>query len=130
MQAGSAHGKTRSCYTAPVRFNHSAMRRAFVIFLILLFPLNVLALTVSVSSMQQTGAIEHVMAPAPADGIGQGGAFDLDPDEPPSGMDFHDTVNEEGQPLLAVPSDGSVAPRVPPRRGLAPFPPIKPPPVL
>jgi hypothetical protein len=115
------------------------MRRAFVIFLILLFPLNVFALSMSVSSIQQANAIEHVMA-SPADGdsewsngggngAGQPTPGDLDPDEPPSGMDFHDSVYREGQLPPALPTDGSVSSHVPLRHGLAPFPPIKPPPV-
>jgi hypothetical protein len=101
------------------------MRRAFVIFLILLFPLNVFALSMSVSSMGQGAAIEHVMTPAPADA----GGGDLDPDEPPSGVDFHDSVYAAGPPAPALPPDGSVSSHVPIRHGLAPFPPIKPPPV-
>ena len=104
------------------------MRRAFVIFLILLFPLNVFALSMSVSSMG-----EQVMTPALADaGSGSGSdqpLGDLDPDEPPSGMDFHDSVYAAGPPAAALPPDGSVSSHVPLRHGLAPFPPIKPPPV-
>jgi hypothetical protein len=113
------------------------MRRAFVIFLILLFPLNVFALSMSVSSIQQANAIEHVMT-SPADsgsesgsewGTGQPPLGDLDPDEPPSGMDFHDSVYGEGELPPALPPDGSISSHVPLRHGLAPFPPIKPPPV-
>jgi hypothetical protein len=115
------------------------MRRAFVIFLILLFPLNVFALSMSVSSIRQANAIEHVMA-SPADsgsesgsewgsGAGQPALGDLDPDEPPSGMDFHDSVYGEGQLAPALPHDGSVSPHVPLWQGLAPFPPVKPPPL-
>jgi hypothetical protein len=112
------------------------MRRAFVIFLILLFPLNVFALSMSVSSIQQAGAVEHVLPSAPADSGGDAGMDlelaslgDVDPDEPPSGMDHHDSVSGLGQVLPALPSDGLVSPHVPLRHGLAPFPPIKPPPV-
>jgi hypothetical protein len=107
------------------------MRRAFVIFLILLFPLNVFALSMSVSSIQQANAIEHIMTPAPADAGSEldQPLGDLDPDEPPSGMDFHDTVNGAGQVQSPLAPDGSVSFQVLARRGLAPFPPIKPPPV-
>jgi hypothetical protein len=114
------------------------MRRAFVIFLILLFPLNVFALSMSVSSIQQAGAVEHVLPSAPADSGGDAGMDldfelalpgDLDPDEPPSGMDHHDSVSGPGQVLPALASDGLVSPHVPLRHGLAPLPPIKPPPV-
>lgn len=100
------------------------MRRAFVIFLILLFPLNVFALSMSVSSMG-----EHVMTPALADAGSDQPLGDLDPDEPPSGMDFHDSVYAAGPSAPALPPDGSVSSHVPIRHGLAPFPPIKPPPV-
>jgi hypothetical protein len=62
-------------------------------------------------------------------GAGQPTLGDLDPDEPPSGMDFHDSVYREGQLPPALPTDGSVSSHVPLRHGLAPFPPIKPPPV-
>jgi hypothetical protein len=112
------------------------MRRAFVIFLILLFPLNVFALSMSVSSIQQADASGQVLPSAPADSGGDAGMDlelaslgDLDPDEPPSGMDYHDSVSGPGRVLPALPSDGLVSPHVPLRHGLAPFPPIKPPPV-
>ena len=105
------------------------MRRVFVIFLILLFPLNVLALSMSVSSDRQAAAVEHVMHADAGIDVDQPSLGELDPDEPPSGMDFHDTVSREGQAAPALPFDGSVSPHVPFRHGLAPFPPIKPPPV-
>ena len=108
------------------------LRRAFVIFLILLFPLNVFALSMSVASDRQAAAVEHVMPAALADA---GMEFDqpllgeLDPDEPPSGMDYHDSVSREGQPAPPLPPNGPISPHVPLRNGLGPFPPIKPPPV-
>jgi hypothetical protein len=110
------------------------MRRAFVIFLILLFPLNVFALSMSVSSIGQARATEHATPSAAivADAAGAPelpAMGDLDPDEPPSGMDFHDSVSGEGQVQPALRPDGSVCFHLPSRRGLAPFPPIKPPPV-
>lgn len=111
------------------------MRRALVIFLILLFPLNVLALSMSVSAIGQAGATEHVN-PAPAadpvadaDATGHQSIGDLDPDEPPGGTDFHDLVHEEGRVQPAALPDSSIASRLPSRRGREPFPPIKPPPV-
>ena len=115
------------------------MRRAFVIFLILLFPLNVFALSMSVSSIGQARATEHATLSAAAivadvadvtAGAPELTAMgDLDPDEPPSGMDFHDSVSGEGQVRPAFQPDGSVCFHLPSRRGLGPFPPIKPPPV-
>lgn len=83
------------------------MRRAFVIFLILLFPLNVLALSWSV-------ATEPATMTAPADAPADTDSFfaklfdadttlDLDPDEPPP-MDLHDIVNHEaGLQFITLP---------------------------
>ena len=111
------------------------MRRVFLIFLILLFPLNVLALSTSVASMQQAGAA------APAVAVWMDGAVvdadtpelasigDIDADEPPAGHDFHDSVNDAGRPLPAVLPDRSPVPHPPLRQGRAPIPPIKPPPM-
>ncbi|THC44521.1 hypothetical protein [Massilia sp. Mn16-1_5] len=108
------------------------LRRAFVIFLILLFPLNVFALSMSVASDRHAAAVEQVMPAALADAgidVDQPSLGELDPDEPPSGMDYHDSVSGEGQPAPPLPPEGPVPPHVPLRHGLAPFPPIKPPPV-
>lgn len=109
------------------------MRRAFVIFLILLFPLNVLALSLSVAAERQTGAIGHAPGFAPAaDTAGTVGDMtlgDVDADEPPAGADSHDSVNEEGRARRAMLRGGPRPPPPPSRRGLAPVPPIKPPPV-
>jgi predicted tellurium resistance membrane protein TerC len=55
-------------------------------------------------------------------------ACDIDPDEPPTGMDFHDSVHAAVPVALVVPPDGSIPSPVPPRRGRDPLPPIKPPP--
>ena len=119
------------------------MRRLFVICLILLFPLNVLALSTSVASLQ-AGATHHVASqPASADAAAAADAADarlakafdckltcdVDPDEPPSGTDFHDTVNEAVEPALALAPVRILAPFTPTRHILSPFPPIKPPPV-
>jgi hypothetical protein len=84
------------------------MRRVLVIFLILLYPLNVFALSMSAASLAQPAdAAERVHAPADA-GLGDasGGAtdcdggcdidFDIDPDEPHSGADLHYIVGQGG----------------------------------
>jgi len=106
------------------------MRRVFVIFLILLFPLNVFALSMSVASDRHAAAVEQVMPAALADaGTDQPSLGELDPDEPPSGMDYHDSVSGEGHLAPPLPPDGSISSHVPFRHGLAPLPPIKPPPV-
>lgn len=111
------------------------MRRVFVIFLILLFPLNVLALSMSAASMQQAGAGARVAAvwaddgAAPIDAPLAASIGDIDADEPPAGHDFHDSVNDAGRPLPAVLPDRSPVPHPPLRQGRAPVPPIKPPPM-
>lgn len=69
------------------------MRRILVIFLILLFPLNVLALSMSVSMAQPDGAHAHAGVTSGADFQGDP---DIDPDEPPSVADLHDLVNQDG----------------------------------
>lgn len=104
------------------------MRRLFVIFLALLFPLNVYALSMSVSSMEH-GAPAHVDIAMLADAADNAELHcDIDPDEPPAGMDFHDTVNAPPRLLRAIPPDTSIYSALPARRGLDPLPPIKPPP--
>ena len=82
------------------------MRRAFVIFLILLFPLNVLALSLSVAATQPGAVAVQLDAPSSASTSSAAGdslfdqvfdidtSADLDPDEPPA-MDLHDIVNHE-----------------------------------
>jgi hypothetical protein len=122
-----------SWYTPAVPSNDLPMRRAFVIFLILLFPLNVLALSMSVSSMQ-SGAVHSLSVSGDAavdatDAPGIQAMGDPDSDEPPAGYDFHDSVNEEGRLQPAALAGRSRPALLPAQRGLAPFPPIKPPPV-
>jgi hypothetical protein len=113
------------------------MRRALVIFLILLFPLNVSALCISAASVQQSASeTEYVNAskPATADSYSTGAADwesqgDIDMDEPPASADFHDSMNERIQlrfPVLPARASSAYAPPV----YIQPsFPPIKPPPV-
>ncbi|KFI07114.1 hypothetical protein [Massilia sp. BSC265] len=84
------------------------MRRILVIFLILLFPLNVMALSMSVSMAQQDGASAHA-------GVASGDAFqgdthpDIDPDEPPA-AELHDLMYQDGCLQLAVLAAAVVAP--------------------
>lgn len=90
------------------------MRRILVIFLILLFPLNVLALSMSVSLVQHDGASAHA-------GVVSGDAFegdtqaDIDPDEPPAAAELHDFMNHDG--CLQFAALG--APAVPPHSAAA-----------
>ncbi|MET0981670.1 MAG: hypothetical protein ABWY02_06185 [Telluria sp.] len=104
------------------------MRRAFVIFLILLFPLNVFALSMSVSSMQQAGVMEAANPALDAAAPDFQSIGDIDSDEPPTGTDFHDSVHEEDRLQLAALPDRSVVAHLPSRCGREPLPPIKPPP--
>ena len=103
------------------------MRRVFVIFLILLFPLNVLALSTSVASLEHTTVTHEATAFTNTADLQTLG--DPDSDEPPAGYDFHDSMNEEGRLQAAVLPGQLLVPPLPTRRGLAPFPPIKPPPM-
>ncbi|VXB45461.1 hypothetical protein [Massilia sp. 9I] len=104
------------------------MRRILVIFLILLFPLNVFALSMSASTAQQGGAQEHVMAALSLDAAQDAESRgDVDPDEPPSVPDLHDLVNQECLSHLAGPCAGAAARHDPARRGHAFPPPVKPP---
>jgi len=88
------------------------MRRAFLIFLILLFPLNVLALSWSVATEPAAGSTHTATTAAAPDDSPTDSFFarlfdvdttlDLDPDEPPA-MDLHDIVNHEaGQQCITL----------------------------
>jgi len=109
------------------------MRRAFVIFLILLFPLNVLALSLSVATTQHHAPVAQSLVSSASAGdllpdplfAAETGA-DLDPDEPPA-MDLHDIVNHESVLQLPAPP-GRAAPRHDARgRCHCLAPPVKPP---
>jgi hypothetical protein len=73
------------------------MRRILVIFLILLFPLNVLALSSSVASMHEDAAAQSVLA----DEFECRDICDLDPDEPPTAGDMNGIVDRPAAPCLA-----------------------------
>jgi hypothetical protein len=114
------------------------MRRLFVIWLILLFPLNVLAMSMSVAAFQhdQPSALQHVEPATPvADTLfshlfdTQNGG-DLDSDEPPAVADLHDQVNEEDKLQLVLLPGSSIAASTPLPRPQSAFPPLKPPPTL
>lgn len=114
------------------------MRRALVLFLILLFPLNVLALTTSLvqhgHAAQRLDARAPIVAPADADAdAGLAAALDcdtscdIDPDEPPAAGDLHTVLNEALR-LQPAGLSGTAAP--PPdaaRHCRAIPPPVKPP---
>lgn len=104
------------------------MRRALVIFLILLFPLNVFALSMSAASPWPQG--EAKVQAAFAD-LGQDdGAdvdLDIDPDEPPSASDFHYIVGDGAVlQFTCLPSRAAPLHDAPPYCHAIP-PPIKPP---
>lgn len=108
------------------------MRRALVIFLILLFPLNVLALSLSVSTAEVHRAAQATSAPPAPDGF-LGAVLDiettsdLDSDEPPSGIDLHDILDVCAGLRLAVLEAGAIALRDAHRHCQAIAPPLRPP---
>ena len=84
------------CHRHHLRYR---MRRAFVIFLILLFPLNVLALSWSVATQPAAAVQAEGFPVADSDSFfarlfAADTTLDIDPDEPPP-MDLHDIVNHE-----------------------------------
>ena len=104
------------------------MRRILVIFLILLYPLNVLALSVSVSMAQQDNPAAHASMAVSAGDAFQGNADpDIDPDEPPSVADLHDLVNQDSCLQLAGLAAAAVTPHDVVRYCHSVPPPIKPP---
>jgi len=99
------------------------IRRFFVIFLILLFPLNVFALSMSVSTAQQ-GDSAVLLIDDSAKGEARG---DVDPDEPPSVADLHDIVNHEASLRLATWPAGVLPPHDAAPHSQSLPPPLKPP---
>jgi len=100
------------------------MRRFFVIFLVLLFPLNMFALSMSASGAQQGDGVALVVE---AD-IGKGDLRgDVDPDEPPSVADLHDIVNHEASLRLATWPAGALPPHDAAPHSQSLPPPLKPP---
>lgn len=109
------------------------MRRVLVIVLILLFPLNVFALSLSASLFQADSAMD-VQEPAvlavtvqPADGHACELACDIDPDEPPGHQDLHDIIHLEAALRQAGPADRSMACHDARARCCCLPPPVKPP---
>jgi len=119
----------------------ACMRRVLVIFLVLLFPLNVFALSLSVATMpaaalaQAADANDRVHVPAAladagevsADDTGAGDPGDIDPDEPPAGADIHYIVGHAGCLHIAGLSSASPALHDAAPRCHSVPPPVKPP---
>ena len=109
------------------------MRRFLVLFLVLLFPLNVLALSLSVSMAGKDAPTpQATLSAAPADAafgaiLDIDTTSDLDPDEPPAGMDLHDIVNIDAGRRLAALRASATAPRDARRPCHAIPPPLRPP---
>ncbi|OON63415.1 hypothetical protein B0920_08545 [Massilia sp. KIM] len=107
------------------------MRRLFLVFLILLFPLNLVALASSASAAHGV-ALEAAGQPALAD-LGAAD-FDcdqrceLDPDEPPSTGDLYDSAHEPRQSGVRFQPTWAAPSYLRPLRANPAFPPIKPPP--
>lgn len=106
------------------------MRRVLVIFLILLFPLNVFALSMSAASLpaalQQAEVPGHVLA-ADVGGADTDTDIDIDPDEPPAGADLHYIVCRGGALQFAAPAAAAPALHDPAPPSHAIPPPVKPP---
>ena len=124
----------------------ACMRRVLVIFLVLLFPLNVFALSLSVATMpaaalaQAAGAKDRLhVPPALADAgavsgddtgssdTGSGDRGDIDPDEPPAGGDIHYIVGHAGCLHIAGLSSAAPALHDAASRCHSVPPPVKPP---
>jgi hypothetical protein len=113
------------------------MRRALVIFLILLFPLNVFALSMSAATLAQPAGTHERAGAAAAqvagdlddDFGGDGGCDpgDIDPDEPPAGADLHYIVGHAGGLHVAGWSRAAAALHDAAPRCHAVAPPVKPP---
>ena len=119
------------------------MRRVLVIVLVLLFPLNVFALSMSASLLQAATAsappsepgfststvyAQSIGADLPTDvALTCALACDVDPDEPPGHQDLHDIVYVETAPRLAGPASPTTPGHEASRPFDSPAPPIKPP---
>ena len=110
------------------------MRRALVIVLVLLFPLNVFALSMSASLFQAVVAPETADVSTatsadsqPDEGFVCEAACDLDPDEPPGHQDLHDIVTLEAALQTSAPADRTAARHDACRARLSIAPPVKPP---
>lgn len=117
------------------------MRRALVLFLILLFPLNVLALTTSLvqygHAAQRPDARAAIVAPADAAAAAAAAGLaaaldcdtscDIDPDEPPAAGDLHAVLNEALRLQPAALSGTATPPADAARHRRAIPPPVKPP---
>ncbi|SFD05224.1 hypothetical protein [Massilia yuzhufengensis] len=105
------------------------MRRLLVILLVLLFPLNVFALSMSASLMQDGPVASTVDAATVQADSGSACALacDLDPDEPPGHQDLHDIVYVEGSLRPAGPPDRAALGHEARSRCHSLPPPVKPP---
>ena len=99
------------------------MRRLLVIFLILLFPLNVLALSTSVAFLHADADAQSLVA----DEFECRDICDLDPDEPPTAGDMNGIVDRPPAPCLAGSTGRAVLPDDARRNCHATSPPVPPP---
>lgn len=102
------------------------MRRFLVLFLILLFPLNVFALSMSAATAQQGQDGAAALAVEAKASMGEV-LGDADPDEPPSMADLHDILHHEPSLRLAGPPARAVPPHDAARYSHSLPPPLKPP---
>jgi len=99
------------------------MRRLLVIFLILLFPLNVLALSTSVALLHADADAQSLVA----NEFECRDICDLDPDEPPTAGDMNGIVDRPPAPYLAGSTGRAVVPPDARRNCHSTSPPVPPP---
>jgi len=114
-----------------------SMRRAFVIFLILLFPLHVFAELVDRHLPQQTDVAERSsQAEMTSSEAGYFAIFGVaanyghESDEPPASADLHDSLLQDMRPEVTVCLACSTPPYTPSSEYLLVLPLIKPPPLI
>lgn len=106
------------------------MQRFFVICLILLLPHKMFAAAMAAPAVQIADEQQHAFqqkCTASYLAVDCAGACDIDPDEPPAGADFHDFVNQEAVPPIAMFPELAVSPVTPPPTGRSCAPLFRPP---
>lgn len=107
------------------------MRRFFVICLLLLLSHKLFAVSMAAPAVQIADAQQRALSQeAPTTShlsLDCATACDIDPDEPPAGADFHDSVNHESVLRFAIFPDLVVSPATPSRTDRSSVPLFRPP---
>lgn len=107
------------------------MRRFFVICLILLLSHKTFAAAMAAPAVQIADAQQQALVQQESSAshllVDCASACDIDPDEPPAGADFHDSVNQEAVLPFAIFPELAVSPVAAPRTGQAAVPLFRPP---